>query len=195
LERELLISKVFPALIFFSLWLDGWFYPLILLPFLYVLLVEKKDVQWLGFRMQKFKSSISLGLLTSIILSVMHYLLFLHYPSLVTSPVSSLYNVFVDVVWYPFYEEFAYRGFFLVHFAVLDGSNLSKRNLFVNLVQSFLFLSIHGHHVASGKPFLLVLVLLLAFLNGFIFVRTRNIFGCLLSHCTVNSFAWLLQSM
>lgn len=193
MERELLISKVFPALIFFSLWLDGWFYPLILLPFLYVILVEKKGVQWLGFRMHEFKSSISLGVLISTILSMMYYLLFLHYSSQINSQSLSLYNVFVDVVWYPFYEEFAYRSFFLAHFAVRDSSNLSKKNLSVNLVQSFLFLFIHGHHAASGRPLLLVLVLLLAFLNGFIFVRTRNIFGCLLSHCTLNSFAWLLQ--
>lgn len=195
MERGLLVSKGFPALIFFSLWLNGWFYPLILPPFLYVILVEKKGVQWLGFRMQEFKLSISLGLLTSIVLSVMYYLLFLHYSSLIVRPLPSLYNVFTDVVWYPFYEEFAYRSFFLVHFAVLDSSNLSGKNLSVNLLQSFLFLSIHGHHAASGIPLVLVPVFLLAFLNGLVFMRTRNIFGCFLSHCITNSFAWLLLSI
>lgn len=177
----MLVSKVLPGLIFFFLWLDGWFYPLILLPFLYVFLVEKKGVQWLGFRMQEFKSSISLGLLISVVISAVYYMLFLFYYSLIERPLPSLYTVFADVIWYPFYEEFAYRGFFLVHFAVLDSSSLSKRNLSVNLVQSFLFLSIHCHHLTSGMPWVLVLVFPLALLNGFLFLRTRNIFGCLLS--------------
>ncbi|GAI11441.1 unnamed protein product, partial [marine sediment metagenome] len=41
MKRKTLLMKVFPALIIFSLWLDGWFYPLLLLPFLYVILVGK----------------------------------------------------------------------------------------------------------------------------------------------------------
>ena len=32
--RRSLLEAVFPAFIVFVLWLDGWFYPLILLPFL-----------------------------------------------------------------------------------------------------------------------------------------------------------------
>jgi len=39
-KRNTLIMKVFPALIIFFLWLDGWFYPLLLLPFLYVIFVD-----------------------------------------------------------------------------------------------------------------------------------------------------------
>ena len=195
LKRDVVVSRVFPALIFFSLWLDGWFFPLILLPFLYVLLVEKKDAQWLGFRKQESKSSIYLSLLVSVFLMVTYYPIFLYYFSLIEKQLPSAYDVFTDVIWYPFYEEVAYRSFFLVHFAVFDCSSLSKRNLLVNLLQSLLFLFVHMHLIRSGTPMVLVLVFLLALLNGFLFLRTRNIFGCLLSHCVINSFAWFLRAI
>lgn len=193
LRRDVVVSRVFPALIFVSLWLDGWFFPLILLPFLYVFLVEKKDAQWLGFQKQKSKLSIYLGMLVSVFLMVTYIPVFLYYFSLTDKQLPSVFDVFTDVIWYPFYEEATYRSFFLVHFAVFDYSSLSKRNLSVNLLQSLLFLSIHGHHLTSSTPLVLVPVFFLALLNGFLFLRTRNIIGCLLSHCVINSFAWSLR--
>lgn len=132
-------------------------------------------------------------MLVSVFLMVTYYPIFLYYSSLIDRQLSSVFNVFTDVIWYPFYEEVTYRSFFLVHFAVFDFSSLSKRNLSVNLLQSLLFLSIHGQYLTSSTPLVLVPVFLLALLNGFLFLRTRNIWGCLLSHCVINSFAWSLR--
>jgi len=188
-----MINKVGPALIFCALWLDGWFYPLLLLPFLYVILVEKKETSWLGFRKQGLQPSISLGLSTAILLMVTHYPIFMHYIPLIEEGVLSLYDIFTDVVWYPLYEETAYRSFLLVHFADFEASSFSKRNLLLNFLQAALFLSIHKHHVTSGRPLVLVTVLGLALLNGLIFLKTRNISGCILSHCAINGFALFLR--
>jgi hypothetical protein len=57
LKREVWVAKVIPAIIFFSLWLDGWFFPLILLPIVYVLFVEKKSLGWLGFSRYEIRFS------------------------------------------------------------------------------------------------------------------------------------------
>ena len=48
--RRILLEVVFPAFVVFVLWLDGWFYPLVLLPFLYVVLVDRRGLGWIGFR-------------------------------------------------------------------------------------------------------------------------------------------------
>ena len=93
----------------------------------------------------------------------------------------------------PLYEETAYRSFLLVHFADFRTSGFSKRNLPLNSLQAALFLSIHKHHVMSGRPLVLVTVLTLAFLNGLIFLKTRNISGYILSHCAINGFALFLR--
>jgi len=193
LRRELLIEKVGPALIFLALWLDGWFYPLLLLPFLYVILVEKKAISWLGFRKQGLQPSISLGLLTASLLMVIYYPIFMQYMPLLERRLPSLYDLITDVVWYPLYEEAAYRSFLLTHFADFRTSSFTKRNLLLNSLQAVLFLSIHKHHVVSGRPLVLVTVLALALLNGLIFLKTRNISGCILSHCAINGFALFLR--
>ena len=44
-----MVEVVFPGFVVFALWLDGWFYPLILLPFLYVVLVDRRGLGWIGF--------------------------------------------------------------------------------------------------------------------------------------------------
>jgi len=193
LRRELLIEAVGPAIIFLALWLDGWFYPLLLLPFLYVILVEKKTISWLGFRKQELKPSISLGLLTATLLMAIHYPIFMQYIPLLEKTASSLYDLFTDVVWYPLYEETAYRSFLLVHFADFRTSSFTKRNLLLNSLQAVLFLSIHRQHVVSGRPLVLVTVLVLALVNGLVFLKTRNISGCILSHCAINGFALFLR--
>ena len=166
---------------------------MLVLPFLYVILVEKKDLAWLGFRTQHVQTSICQGLLTTLFLMGVYYPIFLHYSPTLSGRFPSLYDVFTDVVWYPVYEEVAYRSFLLVHFARADDSPLSRRNLTVNLIQSSLFLFVHKHHVAQGTPLILIPVLLLALLNGYVFLKTRNISGCLLSHSAVNGFALLLH--
>jgi hypothetical protein len=55
------IWKIVPGFIVFVLWLNGWFFPLILLPIPYVLLIEKKGLNWLGFTRHDVRSSIIVG--------------------------------------------------------------------------------------------------------------------------------------
>ncbi len=193
MERRLLIEKALPALVFFFLWLNGGFYPLLLLPFLYVILIEKKDLAWLGFKKQETLPSICSGLLVSVFLMAVYYPISRHYAPLIGMRLATLHDLFTDIAWFPLYEEVAYRSFLLAHFARFGSSNLSKRNILVNLTQSLFFLSIHGHHLASGVALVLLPVLLLGLLNGFLFIKTRNILGCLLSHSATNGFALLLR--
>ena len=191
LKSEVWIGKIIPLLIFLFLWLDGWFFPLILLPVLYVLLVEKKSLKWLGFSRHELKVSMLLSAIITLTLGAMYYSIFLYYRFIMDRITITVYNVFLDVAWYPAYEELAYRGFALTHFADPHGSYLSRRNLPVNLIQSLLFLSIHRHHF--GKPLLLIAVFILGFLNGLLFLKTRNLCGCVFSHSTLNGFALLLR--
>jgi membrane protease YdiL (CAAX protease family) len=177
LKHEVWVAKVIPALIFFSLWLDGWFFPLILLPIIYVLFIEKKNLGWLGFSRHGLYFSLNIGVIIAFVLSVMYYPIFLYYLPMMKMEIITLYSIFLDVVWYPIYEEVTYRSFLLSHFAKLDRSYLSSRNLIVNVFQTFLFLSIHKHH--SSTPLVLLHVFFLGLVNGFLFLKTRNIYGCI----------------
>ena len=149
-----------------SIDLDGWFNPLLLLPFLYVILIEKKDLPWLGSRKPELRSSISFGLTTAIFLLAIYHPIFLHHIPLLKRKIPSPQDIFTDLVWYPVYEEITYRSFLFAHFADFETSGSSKRNLFLNLLQALLFLSIHRHHIISGIPSVLIGVLALAILNG-----------------------------
>jgi len=97
-----------------------------------------------------------------------------------------------DVFWYPFYEEVAYRGFALSYLVPKEMSVFSLRSLVGNLAQALLFVSIHHRYFTSGTPLFLVPVLLLGLANGFIFLKTRNIFGCFLCHSLANALALLI---
>jgi len=194
-KRNTLIMKVFPALIIFSLWLDGWFYPLLLLPFLYVIFVEKKGFGFLGFRKEKLGLSILLGLAITAILFLVYLPIFVYYIPMLQAASIGFYVVFTDVVWYPLYEEVAYRGFFLAHFTNPGAPLFSRRILLLNMSQAALFLSIHYKYVTAGQPLLLIPVFLLGFLNGFIFLRTRTIIGCIASHSILNGAALLLNQI
>ncbi len=191
-KRGTWVEKVIPGLILITLWLDGWFYPLLLLPILYVILVEKKTLGWLGFQRRGLRLSAVLGFSLSVALSAVYYPIFLQYLPLIRGRNVDLHSVFTDVFWYPLYEEIAYRGFALAHFAEPSGFKPSARNLLANITQSLLFLSIHGHHIAAGIPMVLVPVFMLGLLNGLLFLKTRNIYGCLISHSVLNSFALIL---
>ena len=192
MRKEIWVYRIIPGFIFFSLWLDGWFFPLILLPLLYVLVVEKKSLEWLGFSRSKFKYSMIACVLIVLVLIGMYYPIFLHYlPEMLNRGPPSLYGFFLDVVWYPLYEETAYRSFFLIHFADREKSYLSTRNLIANLSQSLLFLAIHKHHVST--PLVFLPLFFLGLLNGFLFQKTRNLYGCITSHAILNSFALLLR--
>jgi membrane protease YdiL (CAAX protease family) len=102
------------------------------------------------------------------------------------------YVLFTDVFWYPFYEEVAYRGFALAYLVPRELRVFSLRSLVGNLAQALLFVSIHHRYVTSGAPLFLVPVLLLGLANGFIFLKTRNIFGCFLCHSLANALALLI---
>lgn len=193
LEKTVLVEKVAPAIIFLALWLNGSVYPLLLLPFLYVVFVEKRGIRFLGFQKNGASKSLYLGTMVSALLMITHYFVFRHYFPLIGRLTPNLYDIFTDVLWYPLYEEIAYRSFFLNHFADLNLPSVHRKNLVVNLAQSTFFVLIHKHHVASGVPLVLVAVFLLAFLNGFVFNKTKNISGCLLSHCAVNAFGLTLR--
>jgi len=191
--RRSLFEAVFPAFIVFSLWLDGWFYPLILLPLLYVKLVDRKGLEWIGFHERSLFSSGLLGVCLSFGVILVWYPVFVYYkPSLESI---TAYVLFTDVVWYPFYEEVAYRGFALAYLVPREMRVLSLRGLVGNFAQALLFVSIHHRYVTSGMPLFLVPVLLLGLVNGFIFLKTRNIFGCFLGHSLTNTLALLVPQL
>lgn len=192
IKRITLIEKIIYAFIFFSLWVDGSLLPLILLPIMYVLLVEKKGLGWLGFSSYGLKYSLLFGLSVAFIVLVIYYPILLHYlPQILEGGAIDLYTIFLDVFHYPVYEEIAYGSFALTHFADLERSPRSKKNIVVNLFQSFLFVSVHKHHFNS--PLILVPVFLLGLLNGVLFLKTRNVYGCIFSHSILNGSALLLR--
>jgi len=191
LKREVWVAKVIPAIILFSLWLDGWFFPLILLPIIYVLFIEKKSLSWLGFSGHELYFSLSIGIMIGLVLGGMYYPIFLYYLPVTKMEIVTIYSIFLDVVWYPTYEEVTYRSLVFSHFAKLDRSYLSLRNFIVNVFQTFLFLSIHKHHFST--PLVLLPVFFLGLVNGFLFLKTRNIYGCIVSHSALNGFALLLK--
>lgn len=191
LKREVWVEKIIPAFILLSLWFDGWFFPLILLPIIHVLFVEKKSLGWPGFSRHKIGFSLGIGMFIALVFSGMYYPIFLYYLPMMKIEIITLYTVFLDVVWYPTYEEVTYRSFGLSHFANLDKSYLSSRNLIVNIFQSLLFLSIHKNHFST--PLVLLPVFFLGLVNGFLFLKTRNIYGCIASHSILNGFALLLR--
>ena len=190
--RRSLLEVVFPAFIVFVLWLDGWFYPLLLLPFLYVKLVDKKGLKWIGFHRENLSPSVLLGVCSSLGIIVVWYLFFVYYLPPLESVSVTPYILFTDVFWYPFYEEVTYRGFALAYFVPLKTNLFSSRSTTVNFTQTLLFVFIHHRYVATGVPLFLVLVFLLGLINGFIFLKTRNLFGCFLCHSIVNTLALLI---
>lgn len=188
--RRGLLEAVFPAFIVFVLWLDGWFYPAVLLPLLYVKLVDRKGLKWIGFHGENLSHSGLLGVFFALGIILVWYLFFRYYlppPESFTS-----YVLFTDVIWYPFYEEVTYRGFALPYLVPKETDLSSLRSLVGNFAQALLFVSIHHKYVTTGAPLFLVPVLLMGLATGFIFLRTRNIFGCFLCHSLANSLGLLI---
>ena len=193
--RRRLLEAVFPAFIVFALWLDGWFYPLIFAPLLYVMLVDKKGLKWIGFHGRNFFRSGLLGVCSFLGVILVWYLLFVYYLPPLESVAVTPYVLFTDVLWYPFYEEVAYRGFALAYLVPKEMKLFSLRGLVGNFAQALLFVSIHHKYVTLGTPLFLVPVLLLGLANGFIFLKTRNIFGCFLCHSLANTLAFLIPQL
>jgi len=190
--RRILLEAVFPGFVVFALWLNGWFYPLILLPLLYVKFVDRRGLEWIGFHGKNLFSSGLLGVCSFLGIILVWYLFFVYYLPPLESVSVTPYVLFTDVFWYPFYEEEAYRGFALAYLVPGEMSVFSLRSLVGNLAQALLFVSIHHRYVTSGTPLFLVPVLLLGLANGFIFLKTRNIFGCFLCHSLANTLALLI---
>jgi membrane protease YdiL (CAAX protease family) len=178
-----------------ALWLNGWFYPLILLPFIYVKWVAKKPFGWIGFRKEAFRYSAFLGVLSAFAVILTWYPIFVFYLSLLENMFITLYIIFTDVMWCPFYEEVTYRGFILAHLSTEKGNVFSVRNLAANLIQTSLFLSVHHKFIASGTPLFFVPVFFLGFATGMIFLKTRNIYGCIVSHSLTNGIAHLVRML
>ncbi len=193
--RRILLQAVFPGFVVFALWLDGWFYPLVLLSLLYVKFVDRRGLERIGFHGKNFFSSGLLGVCSFLGIILVSYLFFVYYLPPLESVSVTPYVLLTDVFWYPFYEEVVYRGFALAYLVHGEMSVSSLRRLVGNLAQALLFVSIHHKYVKSGTPLFLVPVLLLGLANGFIFLKTRNLYGCFLRHSLVNTLALLIPPL
>ena len=189
LKREF-NERISAFLVFIVLWLDGSFYPLILLPFLYLFLYRRLGLNTIGFRRTRFRFSVLLVLVVGCAISILYYPIFVHYLSRRQWEGLSLITLLNDIVWYPLYEEIAYRGFFLGLWTDPD-AGFSKSNLGFNLIQTFFFIAVHQNHVKEGLFLLLIPVSLLGFAMGLVFLRTRNISGCIVGHGLLNGVAHL----
>lgn len=190
--KEGLKGKALASLVFIALWLDGSFSPIILLPFLYVIMYAREGLATIGFSGSGLGKSTLLGLGVGLGVSVVYYPIFIHYLPRRAWEGASLSALFIDLVWYPFYEEVAYRGFFLGSFAD-RGEALSRRNIALNLIQALLFVAVHRNHISAGLSLLLIPVFALGFSMGLVFLMTRNIAGCAFGHSLLNGAAHLLQ--
>ncbi len=182
-------------LVFVALWLDGSFYPMILLPFLYLILYEKRSLEAIGFSRSGLRLSALLGLGAGFAIAILYYPIFVHYLSRRQWRGMSPLTLFTDIVWYPLYEEIAYRGFFL---GMFTGSErlFTRRNVALNLVQTLFFVSVHHSHIREGLLLLLIPVSALGFAMGLVFLRTRNVAGCIVGHTLLNGVAhlyWVLS--
>ena len=119
--RRILFEAVFPGFVVFALWLDGWFYSLVLLPLLYVKFVDRRGLEWIGFHGKSLFSSGLLGVCSFLGIILVWYLFFIYYLPPLESVSVNPYVLFTDAFWYPFYEEVAYRGFALAH--LVPGEN------------------------------------------------------------------------
>ncbi len=187
-------GKVLAFLVFVALWLDGSFYLLILLPFFFVLLYEREGLGKIGLGGSELRRSLLLGAVVGSAVSAIYYPIFVHYLSKRTWEDLGPLTLFTDLIWYPLYEEVAYRGFFLGSFAD-PSEGFSGRNLALNLAQALFFVLVHQNHIRAGLWLLLIPVFALGFAMGLVFLRTRNIAGCVLGHDLVNGVAMMFRIM
>ena len=190
---DIRVKPITVLLVFFVLWVNGSFYPLILLPFVFTRYYCRENLSRIGIGRRRLQKSLILGLLAGFLVLVAYYPIFMLYRGVRAAPIPSVWPMLIDVVWYPLYEEVSYRGFFL-GFLAKEGGDFSRHNHGLNLLQSILFVLVHHHHASAGFPFLLIPVFLLGFLNGLVFLRSRNVTGCIVGHAIVNGTAWLMQT-
>lgn len=105
------------------------------MPFLYVKLVDRRGLDWIGFHGRNLFNSGLLGVCSSFGVILVWYLFVVYYlPPLESVSVTS-YVLFTDAIWYPFYEEIAYRGFTLAYLVPREMSVFSLRSLVRNFAQ------------------------------------------------------------
>lgn len=184
-------KQILALLVFLALWINGSFYPLVLLPFIYIRFVLRENQSLIGFNGRGLRLSMALGVLSGLFVLAVYYPIHLNYIAVRAKALFSLEVALSDLVWYPFYEEVSYRGFFFGVFTK-KGSFFSNQNMALNLIQALMFTSVHYHHVGVGLPLLLIPIFILGFLSGLVFLRSRNIAGCLLAHAISNGIALLL---
>jgi len=184
--------NILAALIFIALWLNGSFYPLLLLPLAFVLYYEKESLAKIGLGRSELRESVYLGLGVGLMVSMVYYPIFIHYILRMQGKSPDLILLFVDLVWYPVYEEIAYRGFFLGSFADLE-EGFSVRNLGLVLLQAVFFVFVHQNHISAGLYLLLIPIFFLGFSMGLVFLKTRSIAGCILGHSLVNVVGHILS--
>jgi len=132
------VKPITVLLVFFVLWVNGSFYPLILLPFVFTMYHCGESLSRIGIGRRRLQKSLSLGRLAGFLVLV-HTIRLLFSTGVVrAAPIPSVWSMLIDVVWYPLYEEVSYRGFFL-GFLAKEGGNFSRHNLGLNLLQSLLF--------------------------------------------------------
>jgi membrane protease YdiL (CAAX protease family) len=178
-------------MVFFALWINGSFYPLILLPLIFTAYYCRESLSKIGIGAGRIRGFLILGLLAGLLVLGAYYPVLLLYGGTKTGAIPNVWSILIDVLWYPLYEEVSYRGFFLGFFA-RENTDFTSYFLGLNLAQALLFASVHHHHVSAGVP-LLIPVFLLGFFNGLVFLRSRNIVGCIVGHAVVNGTAWLMS--
>lgn len=165
---------------------------MILLPLIFTAYYCRESLSKIGIGTEKTRDSLILGLLAGLLVLGAYYPVLLLYGGTRAGAIPDVWSIMIDVFWYPLYEEVSYRGFFLGFFA-RENTDFTSYNLGLNLAQALLFASVHHHHVSAGVPLLLIPVFLLGFFNGLVFLRSRNIMGCIVGHAVVNGTAWLMS--
>ncbi|MCW3991689.1 MAG: hypothetical protein NWE79_03200 [Candidatus Bathyarchaeota archaeon] len=94
---------------FLALWLDGKFYPLILLPLLFIKLYDKRSLYSIGVGVRRLGLSLELGVGAGLLSVAAYYPVFLHYLGRRPAPPIGLGVILTDLVWFPLYEEVTYR--------------------------------------------------------------------------------------
>jgi len=105
------VKPITVLLVFFVLWANGSFYPLILLPFVFTRYHCGESLSRIGRR--RLQKSLILGLLAGFLVLVTYYPIFILYRGVRAAPIPSVWSMLIDVVWYHLYKEVSYRGFFL----------------------------------------------------------------------------------
>ncbi len=159
---------------------------MILVPLLYAYLWDPKGLSGLGLRREASTRSNELGILALGPVIVVWLAVYLLYGGWETSwrPASLLR----DVIWFPIYEEVTYRGFFLSQV----GLKILRRPLTANLLQTAFFAGVHWHFVAQGMALRMAGVVVLGLATGLVFLKTRNLLGCITCHALANLLASVL---